>query len=142
MKRLGWQIVLLVWMLVLGSCAPIDGLNQQEESTTVALETTTAATTTTAPPVTEPETEPPTMSIEVNWIKVKADALNVRKDAGVDFQRLTKVYDGQIYEVLNRKKDLEGVMWYQIKAADGIAGWVSSEFCIPGESYNDLTEDE
>lgn len=137
------------WVVAFGlitGCAPIDGLgsNEDEMAKTTTIEVTTApqettAPQTTAPATTKPETEVPT--VVAIWIKVDADALNVREEASLTARRLAKVYDGMIYEVLDITEDEQDNTWYKIKATEDVTGWVSGDYAIPGGSYEDLKED-
>lgn len=138
------------WVVAFGlitGCAPIDGLGNNEDemakTTTIEVTTTPPETTelrTTAPATTEPMTEAPT-TIVANWIKVNADALNVRETASLTAKRLAKVYDGMVYAVLAVTEDEEGKTWYKIKATNEVTGWVSGDYAIPGENYEDLQEE-
>lgn len=142
MVRLKVISILIGLLVVISACAPIDGLNQEgigEETTVAMVETTKSQEATTV--AAEPVTVAPIQNIEANWVKIKADALNVRKEGSLDAERLTKIYENQIYEVLDRSKDSDGLVWFQVNAADGITGWISSDYCIIAETYDELEEE-
>lgn len=52
------------------------------------------------------------------------DDLNIRKDAGVENERIGGAPSGCSYEVSEVKKDSEGTSWYKIGD-----GWVSGKYC-------------
>ena len=65
--------------------------------------------------------------------RVNADALNVRKNPGLDAPSLGKVYGGEIltveYGVEEIKKD--GYTWlYTTDNSGNISGWLAKEFLI------------
>ena len=143
MVKLKYMSILIGLLVVISACAPIDGLDKDgkgEETTAVSVEKTKAPKETVAEP--EPVTIPQIKNIEANWVKIKADALNVRKDSNIDAERLTKIYENQIYEVLDRNKDSDGLVWFKVEAADGITGWISSDYCIIAETYDELEDEE
>ncbi len=38
-------------------------------------------------------------------------------------------------------KDSDGLVWFKVKAADGVTGWISSDYCIIAETYDELEEE-
>lgn len=142
MVRIKHSFIILGLFIVISGCAPIDGLDQEgnSEETTVAVETTEAPQPTTAIP--EPTTVLGPQTLEANWVKITADALNVRREGNIEAERITKIYENQIYQVLDESKDSQGLIWFKLEAPDGIIGWVSSDYCIIGETYDALLEEE
>ena len=136
-------------LVLLAGCAPIEGLDGEEDNLPVMEEENSGEgdleATEALEPLVEvtndqviPEEADDEIPVQANYIRVKADALNVRKDAGIEYDKLGKVHDGQIYEVLDTKTDSEGLPWYQLTTPEKITGWVSSEYCVPGETYESL----
>lgn len=153
MNKLNYIIVLLIGLLIIVGCAPIDGLggeednlpnieSNQEDSEAPIAPLEEVVTVDEVQVAEEDSVIPEVVPAEVAYVRIKADALNVRSDASLDAERLTKIYDGQIYEILGEKKDLAGHIWYQVEAADSIVGWISSEFCVGGTTYNELILEE
>lgn len=141
MAKVKYISILIGLLLLISACAPIDGLDQNgnSEETNAPVETTKAPVVTTAAP--EPETLAQLSMTDAQWVKINADALNVRKDSNIDAERLTKIYDQQIYQVLDQSKDSDGLVWFKVEAADGIIGWISSDYCIIAATYDELVED-
>ena len=143
MVKLKFIWILIGVLFVISACAPIDGLDDaaKEAETSAVQEVTTQKPVATTAAV-EPETVATPQTMTAKWVKITADALNVRKEGAIDAERLTKIYEKQIYEVLDRNKDSDGLVWFKVEAADGIIGWISSDFCIIADSYDDLVEEE
>ena len=152
MNKINYMVGMLLIGVMLGSCAPIDGLGGEEDNlpdmqTSQEEDVVPIAPTEEIEPMGTVEEEevsviPEIEALEVLYVRIKADALNVRSDASLEAERVTKIYDGQIYEVLQEKEDLAGHTWYQIEAADAIVGWISSDYCVGGQTYNELVIEE
>ena len=138
--RIDKYFVVLLLLLLVASCAPIDGLDPQEvpEETTV---TQVVTTTTTAPPPTTTQAAVVQQKPNYKFVKITADALNVRSVGSMEGNILTKIYENQIYEILDEAEDSDGLLWYEINAPDGIKGWVSSDYCLGGETYQELMDE-
>lgn len=140
MKKLQWILMLLLGVMVVVACAPIDGLdNEQKVAPTTKVMTTAAPKTTAVPVVTEAAIDNGSL---YKFVRIKADALNVRSIGAMEGTVLTKIYDGQVYEVLDAKKDNDGLIWYKVEAPGDIFGWVSSDYCIGGDSKEALESNE
>ncbi len=151
MKQMIILIMVSVMMMSLGACAPIEGIGGEEDNLPVigenqdeSVEGEVIELAEEVVEVTNEEVIPETEETTIipNFVKIKADALNVRRDAGLEFEKIGKVFDGQIYPVLDTKQDSEGLPWHQLETPEGAIGWVSSEYCIPGESYELLQVNE
>lgn len=152
MKKFNYILMILLVVSIIASCAPIDGLGGEEDNLP-DIQGSKEEEIAPIAPVNDPEiievipeeeisVIPELEEAQVNYVRIKADALNVRSDASLEAERLTKIYDGQIYEVLAEKKDLAGHVWYQVESADSIIGWISSDYCVGGTSYNELILEE
>lgn len=146
MTRFYWVCVVLLLALIAG-CAPIEGLDGEEDNlpeigTEETVEEVIEPAEQEVPEVTEDEVIPEEEPTPPKFVRIKADALNVREAPGIENEKLTKIYDGQIYEVLGIQPDSEGLPWYQLNTPDGHRGWVSSEYCVPGETYEELMPEE
>lgn len=147
-KRLLILLGVSLLTLGLGACQPIEGLdadmNETTEEVITPVETVEEVTLEETEPVVEQETEPEALEevIIANYIRVDTLALNVRSEASVDVDILTKIYENQIYPVEGSLVDTEGMTWYQVTAADGVNGWVSGDYCVIGETYQELIVEE
>ena len=134
---------------MMAGCAPIEGIDGEEDNLpdigddkaevvdeTQIVEEDPLDEVPDEEPVVIPEPEP----IEVNYVKIKADALNVRRNGNMDADVLTKIYENQIYQVLDTNEDIAGLLWYKLEAPGDITGWVSSEYCIGGKTYEELVD--
>ncbi|MCH4888921.1 SH3 domain-containing protein [Acidaminobacter sp. JC074] len=70
--------------------------------------------------VTEPE--------ELQRIQVVVDALKIRQEATTDSEQVGTVFYGSVFEVLEKKKDINDDYWYRIQDGDQF-GWIASWFC-------------
>lgn len=146
--RLKYMVLMIVVILMMASCAPIEGIDGEEDNlpnigdgkADVVDETEIVEEDPIVVPEEEPEVIPEPEPIEVNFVKIKADALNVRRNGNMDADVLTKIYENQIYKVLDTNEDLAGLLWYKLEAPDDITGWVSSEYCIGGKTYEELVD--
>lgn len=60
-------------------------------------------------------------------IQVDTEYINVRKEHDSTSKKLTEVYDGDIYDVVNvYDNELNKYIWYEIKLDKNTTGWVAS----------------
>jgi len=81
-------------------------------STTTTASTTTSTTATTAPQ---------------QKLTVTGDDVNVRKDAGASYTKITSVKRGSVFSVIDSKKDSTGTVWYKI-SVNGTPGYIISTY--------------
>lgn len=145
-KRL--MLLMMVLTIATAGCAPIDGLgdneDEQAKTTSEMPLTTSAPPPTTAPPTTAPPTtaSDQVAKADATWIRIDADALNVRSEPSMEGARLGRVFDNEVYEVKDAKEDGDGLLWYQLTSVQDVTGWVSSDYCEPGLSEAELLEEE
>lgn len=80
--------------------------------------TTTASTTTTAKPTTTT-----TAASSAKKITSAGGTVNVRKDAGLEFEKLGSISTSSVCPVIDSKKDSDGNLWYKI-SYNGGSGYV------------------
>jgi len=114
-----------------GTTAPTSASAETTSTTAAVTATTTSAaeheasstvTTTTAKAVDRTRTECK------GKLTVESDAANVRDDADGNAKFLREIYKGENYDVIAQKKSPTGILWYEMKFADGTTGYVSSSY--------------
>lgn len=63
------------------------------------------------------------------------ERVNVRSGPGTGFRRLQQLANGEEIELLQRSADGQ---WLQVQTANGVTGWVSSDYVTPSGSLNQL----
>ena len=53
------------------------------------------------------------------------DPLRVRQEAGLSGKYLTQLYNGVKFTVIGGSQTLDNYVWWQIRTADGLTGWVA-----------------
>lgn len=88
--------------------------------TTAPTTTTTTASTTTT---TKPTTTTTTAAANAKKITSAGGTVNVRKDAGLEFERIGSINTSSVCPVIDSKKDSDGNLWYKI-SYNGTSGYV------------------
>jgi hypothetical protein len=63
------------------------------------------------------------------------ERVNVRSGPGTGFRRLQQLANGEEVELLQRSADGQ---WLQVQTANGVTGWVSSDYITPSGNVNQL----
>ncbi len=66
--------------------------------------------------------------IKAPYIIVIGDVLNVREKAGTSYNIIGKIYQDDIYEVIEEEY-VKDELWYSISNNAGEIGWIASWFC-------------
>lgn len=93
-------------------------------STYVKVTTVTTTSTTTTASTTASTTA---TTASQQKLTVTGDDVNVRKDAGASYAKITSVKRGSTFAVIDSKKDSTGTVWYKI-SVDGKAGYIISTY--------------
>jgi uncharacterized protein YgiM (DUF1202 family) len=71
-------------------------------------------------------TAPPVAEFKPYLVKVTANVLNIRKDAGTNYAVVGAIRDQGTYTIVGEAKGQGASLWGKLKSG---AGWVSLDFC-------------
>lgn len=152
-KLIGYVFFCSSLVFMLNGCRPIDGLEpmipqkeeagaeiiqMKEEDLTIVEEEPNDQAIDQAEVIEEQVSE----EDQALFIRITADTLNVRADATIASEILGKVHENQIYPIEEKLKSDDGTLWYKITNPEGVKGFVSSEYCLGGTTYQELMIEE
>lgn len=121
-----WLIAAIALGMLLTSCDPYQGLSVSPTPTTAAPATSTAA-------IPIPSINPsPAPVLCIVRTGIDAGNLNIRTGAGVTFEVITTLSEGQVLTLNDRSPRGD---WIQVTTSDGITGWINGQYCAVQDGH-------